>query len=52
MRFAALAVSLLGLVTPLIARPSSSVEILEKLATVPKGWIQVWFSALFAGSEV
>lgn len=46
MRFTVLALGLLGLATPLTARPSSSVEVLEKLATVPQGWIQVWLETL------
>ena len=46
MKFTALVVGLLGLAAPLVARPSSSVEVLEKLATVPLGWTQVWAEAM------
>lgn len=47
MRFTVLALGLLGLATPLTARPSSSVEVFEKLATVPQGWIQVWLKMTY-----
>ena len=36
-------VVLLGLAAPLTARPSSNIEVLERIATTPQGWKQVTF---------
>ena len=41
MRFFAFSLGLLSLAVPLSARPSSSVEIFEKLPGVPREWTQV-----------